>query len=52
MIALMGFIGEIFNKRFQFSSTIYTFLLANIGMGIGVMKGFSGRAPSAYKKEE
>ena len=52
MLAILGFIGEIFKKPILIASTIFSFCIANIGMGIGVIKGLLGKAPAAYKMEE
>jgi len=47
-IAILGFIGEIFRKKIPIASTVFSFCVANIGMGIGVIKGILGRAPAKY----
>ncbi len=52
MLTVLGFVGELFKKRIPVASTIFSFCIANIGMGIGVIKGLLGKAPAAYKMEE
>jgi len=52
MLAILGFVGEFLKKRIPVASTIFSFCVANIGMGIGVIKGLLGKAPAAYKMEE
>ncbi len=51
-LAVLGFIGEIFKKAIPIASTIFSFCVANIGMGIGVIKGLLGKAPAVYKMEK
>lgn len=51
-MALIGFTGEVFKKRIPLASTIFSFCVASIGMGIGVIKGLVGKAPAAYKMTE
>jgi cellulose synthase/poly-beta-1,6-N-acetylglucosamine synthase-like glycosyltransferase len=50
--ALIGFISEMNSKKFSIASTVFSFCVANIGMGIGVIKGLFGKAPAVYKMEE
>jgi len=52
LIAVIGMAGELFKIRIPLASTIFSFCVANIGMGIGVIKGFLGKVPAAYKMEE
>ena len=52
ILAILGFIGELFKKSIPIASIIFSFCIANIGMGIGVIKGLLGKAPAAYKMEE
>jgi len=52
ILAIFGFIGELFKKSIPIASIIFSFCIANIGMGIGVIKGLLGKAPAAYKMEE
>ena len=52
MLTILGFVGELFKKRIPVASTIFSFCIANVGMGIGVIKGLLGKAPAAYKMEE
>jgi len=52
ILAIIGFIGELFKKRIPVASFIFSFCVANIGMGIGVIKGLAGKAPAAYKMTE
>jgi cellulose synthase/poly-beta-1,6-N-acetylglucosamine synthase-like glycosyltransferase len=48
MTAMVGLLGEIFSKRIIIASNIFSFCLACIGMGIGVIKGILGKAPASY----
>lgn len=50
-LAILGLVGELLKRRIVFASTIFSFCVANIGMGIGVIKGLLGRAPAAFKHE-
>jgi len=52
VIAVIGMVGEFLKIRIRIVSTIFSFCVANIGMGIGVIKGLIGRAPAAYKTAE
>jgi cellulose synthase/poly-beta-1,6-N-acetylglucosamine synthase-like glycosyltransferase len=52
LTAFIGLIGELVKKRIPIASTIFSFCVANIGMGIGVIKGLIGKAPAAYKMTE
>jgi len=52
LIAVFGMGGELFKIRIPIASTIFSFCIANIGMGIGVIKGLLGKAPAAFKMEE
>ena len=49
MLTILGFAGELFKKRIPVASTIFSFCIANVGMGIGVIKGLLGKAPAAYR---
>jgi len=50
--AIIGLAGEIFEKKISFASTVFSFCVANLGMGIGVVRGAVGKAPAAYKMTE
>ncbi len=52
LLALAGFLGELSKRRVPLGSTVFSFCVANIGMGLGVIKGLAGRAPAAYKTTE
>lgn len=52
ILAIFGLIGELFKKRIPIASTIFSFCIANMGMGIGVIKGLIGKAPTSYKLED
>jgi len=52
LIAVIGMAGEFLKVRIRIASMIFSFCIANIGMGIGVIKGILGKAPGAYKMEE
>ena len=52
LIAVIGMAGEFLKISIPIASTIFSFCIANIGMGIGVIKGLLGKAPAAYKMEE
>jgi cellulose synthase/poly-beta-1,6-N-acetylglucosamine synthase-like glycosyltransferase len=51
-LALAGLLGELVKKRVPIGSPVFSFCVANIGMGLGVIKGLAGRAPAAYKTTE
>lgn len=50
--ALLGFLGDLLGKRLPVASGLYSFCLANVGMGLGVVLGLGGKAPAAYKMPE
>jgi cellulose synthase/poly-beta-1,6-N-acetylglucosamine synthase-like glycosyltransferase len=52
LLAIVGYVGESFHKRIPIASTIFSFCVAMIGMGFGVVKGILGKAPAAYRMEE
>ncbi len=52
LLALTGFLGELARKRVPLGSPAFSFCVANIGMGLGVIKGLAGKAPAAYKTTE
>jgi len=52
LTAILGLAGELLTKNIFLASTIFSFCVANIGMGIGVIKGLVGKAPAAFKGEE
>jgi hypothetical protein len=52
LLAVAGFLGELAKKRVPLGSPVFSFCVANIGMGMGVIKGLAGRAPAAYKTTE
>jgi len=52
VLALVGFTGELFKTRIPVVSVVFSFCVANIGMGIGVLRGIMGKAPAAYKTTE
>lgn len=52
LLSLCGWLGEMKKIRIPLISTAFAFCVANLGMGIGVIKGFMGKAPSTYKKEK
>ena len=51
ILAVVGLGGELLKRRIVIASTIFSFCVANIGMGIGVIKGLLGKAPAAFKHE-
>lgn len=51
-VALVGFIGQLSGKKIPLASTIFSFCVANLGMGIGVIVGLLGKAPASYKMPE
>jgi cellulose synthase/poly-beta-1,6-N-acetylglucosamine synthase-like glycosyltransferase len=51
-LALAGLLGELVKKRVPIGSPVFSFCVANIGMGLGVIKGLAGRAPAAYETTE
>ncbi|MEW6221006.1 MAG: glycosyltransferase family 2 protein [Thermodesulfobacteriota bacterium] len=48
LAALAGFVGDGRQLRLPLASPIFSFVLASIGMGIGVIKGCAGRAPATF----
>lgn len=50
--AAMGLIAELYGKKIPVASLTLSFCVANMGMGIGIIKGVCGKAPHAYRKEE
>jgi cellulose synthase/poly-beta-1,6-N-acetylglucosamine synthase-like glycosyltransferase len=51
-LALAGLLGELVKKRDPIGSPVFSFCVANIGMGLGVIKGLAGRVPAAYETTE
>ncbi|MEW6001824.1 MAG: glycosyltransferase [Nitrospirota bacterium] len=51
-IATIGFVAELFDKRIPIISTIFSFNVAMLGIGMGVIKGIMGKAPSIYRMSE
>lgn len=49
VVAVVGGLGEIVKKNIPIASTLFSFCVANIGMGIGVIKGLLGKAPASYR---
>lgn len=47
-----GFVIELLGRRLPVISPIFSFLLACIGMGLGVLTGFLGKAPKTYEAAE
>jgi hypothetical protein len=47
-LVLIGFVGEFLNKRIRIALTVSDFIVANIGMAIGVIMGLIGKAPARY----
>ena len=52
LTAIIGLAGSLIKKRIPAASVIFSFCVANLGMGIGVIKGLIGKAPVAYKTTE
>lgn len=52
LLAIVGLLGEKFNKKIPIASLIFSFCVANLGMAIGVVKGLVGKAPAAYSKTD
>lgn len=50
ILAAVGLVGELLRKRIPVAPLILGFCVANVGMGIGVIKGLAGKAPAVYKK--
>lgn len=48
LFAIIGGLAEIFNKRIPVASQAYLFIVANIGIGIGVLKALFGRPPATW----
>ncbi len=46
-LALNGELADICDKKLPVASQAYLFIVANIGMGIGVTKGLIGKAPTS-----
>lgn len=49
LTAAVGYMGHMSGRRVRLASTIFSFCVASLGMGIGVIKGLMGRAPAAYR---
>ena len=52
LASIIGWIGEALGKRVWGLSTIFSFCLASVGMGVGTIKGIMGKAPQAYSSTE
>jgi len=52
MLALVGFLAEVLEKRIPLAALPYAFCVASTGMAVGVIKGLVGRAPAAYNKAD
>lgn len=52
VLLFVGWLGEHIRKRVPIASAIFSFGVAMFGMAIGVAKGITGRAPTAYKMED
>ncbi len=50
VVAVVGGLGEIVKKNIPIASTLFSFCVANIGMGLGVIKGLLGKAPASYRE--
>lgn len=50
LAAAAGYAGEMSGKRLRGASTVFSFCVASLGMGVGVIKGLIGRAPAAYRR--
>lgn len=49
ILAILGLAGELLKRRIVIASTVFSFCVANIGMGIGIIKGLLGKAPASFK---
>lgn len=45
---LVGGLGEAWKVRLPLASSVFSFLIANLAMALGVLKGLAGRAPAYY----
>ena len=52
LLAIIGFMAELFNKKIYLAQLIFSFCLAHIGCGIGVIKGILGKAPASFTSAE
>lgn len=52
LLALTGLFGELLKIRIPIASLAFSFCLANIGMGTGVVRAIIGKTPTAYKPVE
>jgi len=50
-LGLIGLLGYFLNIKIPIASTIISFCVANIGMGIGVIRGIFGLAPARYENK-
>lgn len=50
-LALVGLFGHFLGKRLFWASHFFSFCVANVGMMVGVMKGFLGKAPATYDQD-
>jgi hypothetical protein len=51
-LAVVGIVSEAFETRIPIASVIASFCIANLGMGIGVIRGLTGKAPASYRSAE
>lgn len=52
ILALVGLGGELLKIKIPVVFSIFSFCIANIGMGLGVIRGIIGIAPATYKTTE
>lgn len=52
IMAILGLVGEVLEKEVRVVSIVFSFCVANVGIGIGVIKGLIGNVPAAYKNEQ
>ena len=48
LMAIIGLVCYILKKRIPVVCSVCTFCVANIGIGVGVVKGIIGKSPATY----
>jgi hypothetical protein len=50
VLFLVGALTSTFNRSFRVADWAFIFVVANVGMSLGIIKAFWGMTPSAYSK--
>ena len=51
LLAIVGLFGHLLGKELFLTSPFFSFCVANVGVMVGVMKGFLGKAPATYDQD-